>query len=281
MARPFLTGVLIEQTATNRRNLSRVQAGSLAFHLAVLGLLLLIAAMQIHELPPFRPIGVFTFPGLAPAERVVKQESRGGGGGGNRNPIPWTRGHLPPFVRIQLVPAAPVRNPQATLIVPPTLVGPPELRLPNLPADNYGDPKQKLFAPSQGPGEGDGHGDKCCGAIGPGKGLGYDDGLDWGTGGGRPPEGTHGTSRVVCEYCPNPAYTEEARKVKFNGSVVLRVVIGVDGRAANIRLVKGAGLGLDERAIDAVSRWKFRASRGPDGRPVETWTEIEINFRIY
>jgi TonB family protein len=84
-----------------------------------------------------------------------------------------------------------------------------------------------------------------------------------------------------CEYCPNPSYTEEARKAKFHGSVLLRVVITAGGRATNIRVVKGVGLGLDERAVESVRQWRFRPAIGPNGQPVETWTEIEINFRIY
>jgi protein TonB len=281
MAQPFLTGILIGQNGNSWRNLSRVQASSLAFHLAVLALLLSLTVKQIQKLPPGHRPEQLIFAGYPQQEKVVKKDPGGGGGGGNRDSITWTRGELPPFDRIQVVPPAPPRNPDAIMLLPPTLVGPPDLRVPNIDAQNYGDPKQKLFNNSQGPGEGDAYGDKCCGAIGPGDGRGYDKGSEWGYGGGRPRDGTYGTSRVVCEYCPNPGYTEEARKVKFHGTVVLRAVITVDGRATNIRVVKGVGLGLDERAIESVSRWKFRPAVGPGGRPMETWTEIEINFRIY
>ncbi len=76
-----------------------------------------------------------------------------------------------------------------------------------------------------------------------------------------------------------PEYTDEARKARLQGLVVLVVDIGADGRARNFRIQSGLGLGLDERAIQAVQQWKFRpASRG--GAPVEMPVRIEVSFRL-
>ncbi len=75
-----------------------------------------------------------------------------------------------------------------------------------------------------------------------------------------------------------PEYSEEARAAKIWGSVLLSVVIGTDGRAADFRIVKGLGMGLDENAIAAVQRWQFRPGMKA-GVPVKVQAQIEVNFR--
>ncbi len=76
-----------------------------------------------------------------------------------------------------------------------------------------------------------------------------------------------------------PEYSEEARTVKFQGTVLLEVVIDVDGVAKNIELINGLGFGLDEMAAQAISLWKFKpGERG--GVPVPVQAQIEMNFRL-
>ena len=84
----------------------------------------------------------------------------------------------------------------------------------------------------------------------------------------------------ACVYCPNPSFTGEARAAKFNGSVVLQVVVTAHGRAENILVVRKAGYGLEQNAIDTVRKWQFRPAKGPDGNPVATVVPIEVTFRI-
>jgi protein TonB len=62
--------------------------------------------------------------------------------------------------------------------------------------------------------------------------------------------------------------------------VVLKVLIGTDGNATNIEIVKGIGLGLDEQAVMAVQTWRFRPAVGANGEPVATVTPIEVTFRM-
>ena len=93
--------------------------------------------------------------------------------------------------------------------------------------------------------------------------------------------GVGGVGIPVCIYCPIPPYTDQARAAKSQGKVVLQVVITTEGRAANISVKKGAGMGLDEAAIEAIRRWRFRPAVGPDGHPVDTLVPIEITFRRY
>jgi len=92
--------------------------------------------------------------------------------------------------------------------------------------------------------------------------------------------GVGGVGVPVCLYCPIPGYTDKARSAKYQGSVVLQVVVTTEGRAANISVIKGAGMGLEEAAIEAVKGWKFRPALGPDGHAVATVVPIQVSFRL-
>ena len=91
--------------------------------------------------------------------------------------------------------------------------------------------------------------------------------------------GRNGVTHPKCTDCPNPSFTEQARAAKFSGSVALRLIVGEDGRASNITIVKGLGMGLDEAAINAVKRWRFQPATDASGKPVPVWTTIEVTFR--
>jgi TonB family protein len=76
-----------------------------------------------------------------------------------------------------------------------------------------------------------------------------------------------------------PEYSEEARKAKHQGTVMLNVVIGDDGVLSEIKVVKSLGLGLDEKAIECVKKWRFEpGTRG--GKPVKVEATLEVNFRL-
>lgn len=91
--------------------------------------------------------------------------------------------------------------------------------------------------------------------------------------------GVKGVGVPACISCPPPQYPDKARAAKYQGTVVLQVVITTEGRAANISVIKGVGMGFDEAAIEAVRGWKFRPAVGPNGRAVATLVPIEITFR--
>jgi TonB family protein len=81
-------------------------------------------------------------------------------------------------------------------------------------------------------------------------------------------------------YAPDPEYSEEARKAKWQGTVVLWVVIGPDGKPRDVRVQRSLGMGLDEKAIEAVRTWKFDPAK-KDGQPVAVQVNVEVNFRLY
>ena len=95
-----------------------------------------------------------------------------------------------------------------------------------------------------------------------------------------PKPGKDGTSYPACAYCPAPQYSQKARSKKVQGSVVLQVVITVEGRTDHISVIKSLSPDLDKKAIEAVEQWRFQPAKDPDGKPVAVQTDIEIVFRL-
>ncbi len=207
-----------------------------------------------------------------------KDKAGGGGGGGAREVLPATKGKLPKWSMTQIAP--PMVHTKLDSTIQATLLGPPDMKIPSPNLDNYGDPLAKLVNGSGGPGGGSGIGSGTGTGIGSGEGGGLGPGNGGGTGGGYFHPGTGGVGYPSCAYCPDPKYSEEARKAKYQGTVVLQAVITPDGRAIEIQVVKGPGLGLEEKAVEAVKQWRFKPAMGPGGKPVPVVVPIEVTFRL-
>ncbi len=207
-------------------------------------------------------------------------QAGGGGGGGDRDKLAASEGSLPKFAREQFTPPmAVIRNQDPKLAVEPTVVVPPEILIPR-DQGQLGDPMQGVLGPaSSGTGYGGGIGSGSGGGVGSGRGPGVGPGWGGGIGGG-PYRVGGGVSAPRTLFAPDPEYSEEARKAKYQGTVVLWVVVGPDGRTHDIRVQRSLGLGLDEKAVEAVRRWKFEPAR-KDGQPVAVQVNIEVNFRLY
>ena len=76
-----------------------------------------------------------------------------------------------------------------------------------------------------------------------------------------------------------PEYTEDARAAKYQGTVLLQIVVDTDGTATDIRVIHSLGFGLDEKAVEAIKRWKFRPGE-MGGVPVPVQAQVEVNFRL-
>jgi periplasmic protein TonB len=206
----------------------------------------------------------------------------GGGGGGDRSQLPPTKGRAPKFKWTQFTPPeATLKNLNPKLAMDPSLLGPPDLKVANPSLTNMGDPLAAAVNYSGGPGGGGGIGTGEAGGIGSGSGGGLGPGSGGGTGGGVFRAGVNGVGIPVCFYQPPPEYSDEARKVKYQGAVVVEGVIGLEGKISNIRIIKGVGMGLDENAVAAVKTWRCKPAAGPNGKPVPTIVPIEVTFRLF
>jgi periplasmic protein TonB len=212
---------------------------------------------------------------------LSRKQAGGGGGGGDRDKLQASKGKLPKFALQQITPPmAVVRIENPKLTAEPTVVVPPEVHLAmnNLP--NFGDPSSHVLGPpSNGTGSGGGIGSGNGGGVGSGEGPGVGPGRGGGIGGGVFRVGG-GVSAPRAIFAPDPEYSEEARKAKYQGTCVLWLVVGPDGRTRDIRVARTLGLGLDQQAIEAVKQWKFEPAM-KDGKPVAVQVNVEVTFRLY
>jgi len=216
---------------------------------------------------------------FVPKAAPKKQTMGGGGGGGDRSPLPASKGRLPKASLRQFTPPmAVVNNPNPKLSMEPSIIAPPDVNLPQVNMAQYGDPLAKIGPPSNGTGSGGGIGSGNGGGVGSGKGGGFGPGEGGGVGGGVYRVGG-GVTAPSLLYKKEPEYSEEARKAKYQGTVLLYVEVDASGKATNIKVQRSLGLGLDEKAIEAVKQWKFKPGY-KDGKPVTVAATIEVNFRL-
>ena len=261
----------------------RVQLISILVHVAVIALIVvpflpkLMAPSSVQATVKVTQLEFSPYLAKLPAGA---KRAGGGGGGGEHNPIPASVGKLPKFSWTQFTPPRVVVPQNPKLPMTATVLGPPELHLPSPNMPNYGDPLSKLLNDSSGPGSGGGIGSGSGGGVGSGSGGGVGPGEGWGTGGGPPGAGTNGYGVPTCVYCPQPQYSDEAVKAKYQGVITLQVVVTPEGKATNIKVVKGLGVGLDEKAIEAVRGWRFKPAVGPNGQASSVTALIEVTYRL-
>jgi TonB family protein len=242
---------------------------SLLGQAAILGLLVYFTSCVIRSTPEIaRQLPKFS-------ELPLVFSGHNGGGGGNHDPLPAFHGNLP---RASL-------DPQ---LVPPTVIlpkEPPKLAVdqtvmvaPDVPlmGGQIGDPLSQFSKVlSNGPGGPGGVGNGCCDGVGPSTGPG--------AGAGPPgiyPAGRQGVTAPQVIFNPEPSFSDEARKAKAQGIVLLLLVVGKDGHPYDVRVGQSLGMGLDEKAIEAVNRWRFRPAT-LNGQPVATRIAVQVDFHLY
>lgn len=217
---------------------------------------------------------------LPTAKKVIS----GGGGGGDRDPLPAPKGRLPKTAMQQITPPAMIiRNDHPKLAVQPTVVVPPQVhladnRMPNLGVSTAAAP-MPAAPPSNGTGSGGGIGSGSGGGVGVGHGPGVGAGSGGGIGGGVYKVGG-GISAPQAISSPDPDYTEEARRAKKQGTCVLWLIVDAAGHPRDIKVVRGLGLGLDAKALEAVRQWRFQPAL-KDGKPVDVQISVEVEFHLY
>jgi protein TonB len=278
--------VKVKDIWSKDENFGWTQVISIGLHAVIIALL--VIPLFTHILPPsteaknkldMTPLDISPYMTTLPAGA---KKAGGGGGGGDRSVTPPTKGRAPKFDYTQFTPPeATLKNPAPKLPMDPTLLGPPDLKVANPPLPNMGDPLAASVNYSGGPGGGGGIGTGTSGGIGSGSGAGLGPGNTAGTGGGDFRAGVNGVGSPVCIYCPPPEYSDEARKAKYQGTVLLDVTVTSDGRVVNPFVIKGPGLGMEEKALAQVRNWKMRPALGPSGKPVNCRVQIEVTFHLY
>ena len=215
-------------------------------------------------------------PNIEPYKPAPKKAG-GGGGGGAREIAPVSKGQAPKPSMKQFTPPMIVQE-KPKLEMTPTIIAPPDTVLPQNNLPNWGDPLAKLSNLSNGTGFGGGMGSGSGGGLGSGSGGGFGPGSGGGVGGGVFRVGG-GVSQPAVIFKVDPEYSEEARKAKYSGTVMLAVIVDIEGHARDIHVVKSLGMGLDEKAIEAVEKWKFKPGM-KGGSPVNVRATIEVNFRL-
>jgi periplasmic protein TonB len=206
----------------------------------------------------------------------------GGGGGGDRNPVEANKGKLP---QIQKDPVTP---PQPQMMDHPKL---PELaaidvqkniQLPNNPDMPMIGMKNSanVQLASAGTGNGAGMGSGSGGGLGSGNGIGYGPGSGWNTGGGLAQIGGRVSAPVVI-HSVEAEFSDEARRAKYQGVCLISLIVDTQGNPQNIRVARPLGMGLDEKAIEAIRQYKFKPAMQDGKTPVPVMITIEVDFRLY
>lgn len=238
---------------------------SVGIHVAVIALALLIfkaPAIQQAIKPDVTPIYL---PAWKPKLPPATTKAGGGGGQHQPKPSPILKGEAPkPALKPFIPPTVAVQAPK--LPVAPTINAP----APQIQANNYGDPLGNAMSGAFGNGNGQG--------LGNGNGNGYGPGSNGGTGTGAYRIGGDVSAPTLLSKV-EPEYSEEARKAKYQGVVTLSIVVDANGVPRDIKVIHPLGLGLDEKAIEAVQHWKFRPGM-KGGKAVPVTATVEVSFRL-
>jgi len=255
-----------DRMATKRSPAST--AFAVGVHVVIILLVALFIASQVKVMTPAKKdasiVEVTPPPPIAPKVEAI------GGGGGQHDLASVSKGRLPDLAQKQLVPpkAPPTEAPKLAIV--PTVVVQKDLNLANNDMPNLGAPNSTLRGVSLGNGTGTG--------IGSGNGSGIGPGSGGNTGGGVMHIGG-GVSKPIVLYQVEPEFSEEARKAKFSGNVEVYLWVDPDGKPSHIRVVRGVGMGLDEKAVEAVRQYRFKPAM-KDGKPVQVDLYVDVNFQI-
>jgi protein TonB len=246
-------------------------AAAMLLHAAAIALFFFWGAKAIHNNMVAKQAeltAILTPPPMAPLKDTM------GGGGGQRGATPVSKGQLPNFANTQITPpkAPPMDQPILKVRMPdPTIEVQTNLKMANNNMPNLGMPNSPLIGNSMGNGTGSGLGSGNGGGIGPGSGGNYAGGLRK-VGGG--------VSSPVVIYQVEPEFSEEARKAKFMGVVTVNLVVDTHGLPQNVHVLRGAGMGLDDKAVAAVKQYRFKPAM-EGGKPVPVELNVEVQFQIF
>jgi periplasmic protein TonB len=221
-------------------------------------------------------VGTFKFMGPKGAQ------AGGGGGGGDHSIEDPIKGKLPKKSPDPLLQPQVQTVDKPKLAIEPAINVQPDIKLPDNPnLPNLGitsSHNNVVLAAGQGGGGGIGTG--TGGGIGSGNGNGFGPGTGGNTGGGLYRVGG-GISAPVPLVQPDAEFSDEARRAKYQGVCLIQIIVDAQGNPQNPRVVRPLGMGLDEKALEAVRKYKFKPAMKRDGTPVPVMVTVEVNFRLY
>jgi len=206
----------------------------------------------------------------------------GGGGGGDHDIVDPIKGKLPPRIKDPITPPQVQTLDNPKLAVPAAIDVQKDLKLPDNPTlPNLGVTQSaNVTLASNGQGGGTGIGSGYGGGIGSGTGNGYGPGTGGNAGGGLYHVGG-GISAPVALNDVEAEFSDEARRAKYQGVVLVGLIVDAQGNPQNIHIVRPLGMGLDEKAIEAIRKYKFKPAMKDGKIPVPVPITIEVNFRLY
>jgi TonB family protein len=206
----------------------------------------------------------------------------GGGGGGDRSIVEANKGKLPERAKDTITPPQPQTIEKPKLPDPPTINVQKNIQLPdnmNMPMIGMKQSANVTLA-SAGSGNGAGMGTGSGGGMGPGGGNGYGPGYGGNTGGGVYQVGGRISAPTVI-HSVEAEFSDEARRAKYQGVCTISLIVDAQGNPQDIRVAQALGMGLDEKAIEAIRQYKFRPAMKDGKTAVPVMITIEVDFRLY
>jgi len=235
-------------------------------------------------------IDKFTKPALTATDidvgefKAPKSDTKagGGGGGGDHSLVDPSKGKLPKFEKNPITPPQvqtiehPLLPMEAAINVQKEITLPDNPMMPNIGVKNSANVRLE----SNGQGGGGGMGTGYGGGMGSGSGNGYGPGSGGNTGGGLYKVGGQVSAPVPLNSV-EAEFSDEARRSKYQGVCLIYVIVDAQGNPQNPRVVRPLGMGLDEKALEAVRKYKFKPAMKDGRTPVPVGITVEVNFRLY
>jgi protein TonB len=200
--------------------------------------------------------------------KAPKANIDAGGGGGSPDKMEAIKGRIPPRAKAPDVTAKVETPPDPTIDVQNNIIIPDNARLPNFGQSNS--PNVKLGSLGNGSGMG----------LGSGNGNGYGPGSGGNIGGGL----EHIGGRISAPIALNSVeaeFSDEARRAKYQGVVLVEVIVDAQGYPQDPRVVRPLGMGLDEKALEAIRKYRFKPAMKDGKTPVAVKLNVEVNFRLF
>src|SRR5271170_5205042 len=239
----------------------------------IYALLILLIAWLLHEKVKFAaPVRALQVTELAIPPQAPPRADKMGGGGGQRGPTPVTKGTPPKFADTQIVPPNKPPLIEPKIHIEPTIEVQQDVKMASS-IPQIGIASSPLVGMSMGNGSGTGLGSGNGSGLGPGSG---------GNTGGGPRRIGGGVSAPILLYGVEPEFSEEARKAKVSGNVMVNLWVDEKGNPTHVHVVRGMGMGmgLDEKALAAVKLYRFKPAM-ENGKPVTVEMNIEVTFQIF